>query len=170
MAFPSPDRGDDARFAMHLLAGVGSGLGGRFFEELRDKRSLAYTVSAGVVELRRAGLFRTFMAVSPEREDEARRGMLDELAKLREAPVTDRELARAKAYAIGMHAIREQSGASVLADVLDTWMFGRSLAELDEYEARVRAVTAAEMQRLAQRYLDENRRVEAVVAGAPGRA
>jgi len=69
-----------------------------------------------------------------------------------------------------MHAIREQSGASVLADVLDTWMFGRSLAELDEYEARVRAVTAAEMQRLAQRYLDENRRVEAVVAGAPGRA
>ena len=170
MAFPSPDRGDDARFAMHLLAGVGSGLGGRFFEELRDKRSLAYTVSAGVAELRRAGLFRTFMAVSPEREEEARRAMLDELAKLREAPVTDREIARAKAYAIGMHAIREQSGASVLADVLDTWMFGRSLAELDEYEARVRAVTAAEMQRLAQRYLDENRRVEAVVAGAPGRA
>lgn len=166
MAFPSPDRGDDARFAMHLLAGVGSGLGGRFFEELRDKRSLAYAVSAGAVELRRAGLFRTFMAVSPRREDEARRAMLDELAKLREAPVTDRELARAKAYAIGMHAIREQSGASVLGDVLDAWMFGRSLAELDEYEARVRAVTAAEMQRLAQRYLDETRRVEAVVAGA----
>ncbi|HEX6808120.1 MAG TPA: pitrilysin family protein [Gemmatimonadaceae bacterium] len=170
MAFPSPDRSDDTRFAMHLLAGVGSGLGGRFFEELRDKRSLAYTVSAGVVELRRAGLFRTFMAVSPRREDEARRGMLDELAKLREAPVTDLELARAKAYAIGMHAIREQSGAAVLGDVLDAWMFGRSLAELEEYEARVRAVTAPEMQRLAQRYLDESRRVEAVVAGASGSA
>ncbi|MGH7647278.1 MAG: M16 family metallopeptidase, partial [Gemmatimonadaceae bacterium] len=170
MAFPSPDRGDDARFAMHLLAGVGSGLGGRFFEELRDKRSLAYAVSAGVTEHRRAGVFRTFMAVSPAREDEARRAMLGELAKLRDAPVTDGELARAKAYAIGMHAIREQSGASVLGDVLDAWMFGRSLAELDDYEARVRLVTAAEMQRVAQRYLDENRRVEAVVAGTPGPA
>src|SRR6185312_2570576 len=90
----------------------------------------------------------------------------DELAKLRDAPVTDRELARAKAYAIGMHAIREQSGSAVLGDVLDAWMFGRSLGELEEYEARVRAVTAAEMQRLAQRYLGESRRVEAVVAGA----
>ncbi len=170
MAFPSPDRGDDARFAMHLLAGVGSGLGGRFFEELRDRRSLAYTVSAGVVEHRRAGVFRTFMAVSPDREDEARRAMLDELAKLGEAPVTDTELARAKAYAIGMHAIREQRGASVLGDVLDAWMFGRSLGELDEHDARVRAVTAAEMQRAARRYLDADRRVEAVVAGAPGPA
>ena len=170
MAFPSPDRTDDARWAMRLLAGVGSGLGGRFFEELRDKRSLAYTVTAGVVELRRAGMFRTFMAVSPGREDEARRGMLDELAKLREAPVSEGELARAKAYAIGMHAIREQSGASVLGELLDAWMFGRSLAELDEHDARVRAVTAAEMQRLAQRYLDEGRRVEAVVAGGSGSA
>jgi len=169
MAFPSPDRGDDARFAMHLLAGVGSGLGGRFFEELRDRRSLAYTVSAGVVEHRRAGVFRTFMAVSPDREDEARHAMLHELAKLGEAPVTDIELARAKAYAIGMHAIRGQSGASVLGDVLDAWMFGRSLAELDEHDAHVRAVTAAEMQRLAQRYLDPNRRVEAVVAGTSSR-
>ena len=168
MAFPSPDRGDDARFAMHLLAGVGSGLGGRFFEELRDKRSLAYTVSAGVVEHRRAGVFRTFMAVSPSREEEARRAMLDELARLREEPVTDRELARAKAYAIGMHAIREQSGASVLGELLDAWMFGRSLAELEAYEARVRAVSAAEIQRVAHRYLDATRRVEAVVAGAAG--
>jgi predicted Zn-dependent peptidase len=57
-----------------------------------------------------------------------------------------------------------------LGDVLDAWMFGRSLAELDDYEARVRLVTAAEMQRVAQRYLDENRRVEAVVAGTPGPA
>ncbi|HEY7895102.1 MAG TPA: pitrilysin family protein [Gemmatimonadaceae bacterium] len=170
MAFPSPDRGDDARFAMHLLAGVGSGLGGRFFEELRDRRSLAYTVSAGVVEHRRAGVFRTFMAVSPGREDEARQAMLHELAKLGEAPVTDIELARAKAYAIGMHAIREQSGAAVLGDVLDAWMFGRSLLELGEHDARIGAVTAAEMQRLAQRYLDANRRVEAVVAGTPGPA
>ncbi|MEO6865307.1 MAG: pitrilysin family protein, partial [Gemmatimonadaceae bacterium] len=46
LGFPSPARTDDDRFAAHVLASIASGLGGRFFEELRDRRSLAYTVHA----------------------------------------------------------------------------------------------------------------------------
>ena len=62
MLFPGPSRTDGARFAAHLLAGVASGLGGRFFEELRDRRSLAYTVSAFASERRLAGLFVSYIA------------------------------------------------------------------------------------------------------------
>ncbi len=46
LMFPGPSRADDARFATAMIAGVASGLGGRFFDELRDKRSLGYTVHA----------------------------------------------------------------------------------------------------------------------------
>ena len=49
-----------------MLAGVASGLGGRFFEELRDKQSLCYTVHASASERRAAGTFLTYVATSPE--------------------------------------------------------------------------------------------------------
>ncbi len=135
------------------------------FEELRDRQSLAYTVSAFTSERRLGGMFGCYIATSPEKEEIARAGLLAELAKLREAPVTERELVRAKEYAIGTHAIQQQSGSAVLGEVLDTWLFGRSLGELTEYEDRVRRVTAGQIQRVAARCFDETRLVQAVVRG-----
>jgi zinc protease len=164
MLFPGPSRSDDSRFAAAMIAGVASGLGGRFFDELRDKQSLGYTVHAFAGERALAGSFGAYIATSPEKEARARRGLLDEFAKLRDEPVTARELHQAQTYAIGVHAIRQQSGGAVLADMVDAWLFGR-LAELREFDARVRAVTAAQMRRLARAYFDEERRVEGIVRG-----
>jgi zinc protease len=165
LAFASPPRPDTDRYAAQLIAGVASGLGGRFFEELRDRRSLAYTVTAFSSERRRAGMFVSYIATSPDREAVAREGLLAEFDKLREAPVSDAELTQAKEYAIGTHAIRQQSGGAVLADLLDAWMFGSGLAELEEHDARIRSVTPAQMQQLARRYFDDTRVVEGIVRG-----
>jgi zinc protease len=165
LAFRSPARGDVARYAAHLIAGVASGLGGRFFDELRDRRSLAYTVHAHSAERRLAGLFIAYIATSPDKEQEARGGLLREFAKLREAEVSDDELRQAKAYALGTHAIRQQSGGAVLSDLIDAWLVGTGLEELDAFEDRVVAVTSREMRELAERYFDETRLVEGIVRG-----
>ena len=164
MLFPGPSRTDDARFATAMIAGVASGLGGRFFDELRDRQSLGYTVHAFSSERALAGAFVAYIATGPEKEGVARRGLLAEFAKLRDEPVTARELEQAQTYAIGVHAIRQQSGGAVLGDIVDAWTFGR-LAELDEFEARVRGVTGREMQRIAREYFDEGRRVEGIIRG-----
>jgi len=163
--FPGPARDDPSRIAMSLIAGVTSGLGGRFFDELRERQSLAYTVMASPIVRRRAGTFMAYIAMSPEKEDQARHGLLAEFAKLREHPVAARELDQAKTYALGSWAIRRESASNVLGDIADAWLFGTSIAELADYEQRVRAVTAGEMQRLAVRYFDPARRVEGVVRG-----
>ncbi len=163
--FPGPSRNDDARTAMALIAAVTSGLGGRFFDELRDKQSLAYTVIAAPIVRRKAGSFAAYIAMSPEKEEQARSGLLAEFAKLRERPVTDRELEQAKTYLLGTWAIRRESGGNVMNDVADAWLLGRSLAELAGYEKRVCAVTAADILALARRYFDPERRVEGVVRG-----
>ncbi len=165
LAFPSPTRRDDARYAASLIGGVASGLGGRFFDELRDRRSLAYTVHAHSAERRLAGMFIAYIATSPDREQEAREGLLREFAKLRETEVTDDELRQAKSYAVGTHAIRQQSGGAVLSELMDAWLVGTGLEELDEFEARVMAVTAREMREVAERYFDESRLVEGIVRG-----
>ena len=170
MAFQGPGRHDDERFAAMLAAGVSSGLGGRFFEELRDKQSLAYTIQAFPVERRASGMFLSYIATSPEKEDLARRGLLEDFRKLREELVTEAELTQAKTYALGTHAIRQQSGSAVLADMVDAWLHGVGLHELDEYEGQINAVSARGIRELAARCWDESRRVEGVVRGkADGR-
>ncbi|HEX8851346.1 MAG TPA: pitrilysin family protein [Gemmatimonadaceae bacterium] len=165
IGFEGPSRSDDDRYVAALIATIASGLGGRFFDELRDRQSLAYTVHAFNAERRGAGMFVSYIATSPEKEQTARAGLLNEFAKLREAPVTAEELTRAQRYAIGTHAIRQESSSTQLGDMLDAWAFG-TLRELSEFEARVRAVTAARILEVARRYFDPDRRVEGVVRGA----
>lgn len=165
LAFPAPPRTDDDRFAARLLGTVASGLGGRFFDELRDRQSLAYTVHAFAMEHRFAGAFVAYIATSPGQEAVARDGLLREFAKLRETPVADDELTRAKRYTLGMHDIRQEHGAAVLGDMVDAWLSGTGLHELDDFGARVAAVTADDILRLARRYFDPERRVEGIVRG-----
>jgi zinc protease len=166
MLFPGPSRRDESRFAAMILAGVASGLGGRFFDELRDRQSLAYVVQFGPVVRHLAGAFVGYIGTSPEKEDNARRGFLSEIARLRDEPVSATELARAQTYALGTHAIRRESAGSVLGDIADAWLFGESLEEIAQYEERVRAVTAADIQRIAREYFDPDRRVEGIIRGA----
>ncbi|MEP6833517.1 MAG: pitrilysin family protein [Gemmatimonas sp.] len=163
--FEGPGRLDPARHASQVLSVIASGLGGRFFEQLRDKQSLAYTVSAYGIERRSAGLFAAYIATAPERENEARIGLLAEFAKLRAAPVSADELQRAITYLVGTHAIAQQSGASVMADIVDAWLFGTGLAERHAFVADIQRVTAQDVQALAQQYFNPERRVEGLVRG-----
>jgi zinc protease len=164
LLFAAPPRRDPRRFSAAMIAGVASGQGGRFFDELREKRSLCYTVHASVIEREMAGAFSAYIATSPAQEDAARDALLAEIARFRDEPVTSEELVRSQTYAIGVHAIRQQSGAAVLADVIDAWLFG-DLRDLELFDERVRAVTAESMQAVAREYLVEGRRAEGIVRG-----
>ena len=165
MLFPGPSRFSEDRFAARVLSAVASGLGGRFFEQLRDKQSLAYTVSAFPIERRAGGAFAAYIATSPSREDEARAGLLGEFAKLCEAAPTDEEMERARRYLIGTHAIAQQSGSSVLGDMVDAWLFGEGLHERHDVVDRLAAVRGADVLRMARASFDPSRVAEGVVRG-----
>jgi len=168
LLYPGPSRVDDRRFAAQLLVGIASGLGGRLFEELRDKQSLCYTVQLFHADRRLGGTLGAYVATSPEKEEAARDGLLAQIARFRDEPVTDDELRRAQTYALGTHAIRQQSGGAVLAELVDAHLFG-TLDELASYEGSVRAVTPELIQQVAREWLREELRVEGVVrGGAPG--
>ena len=101
MAFPGVARRHRDRAAAQVWAAVASGLGGRLFEALRDRRSLAYTVVASAWLKARAGALVTYIATSPEREDEAREEMLRELERFTREPVSASELRQAVNYLAG---------------------------------------------------------------------
>jgi zinc protease len=165
MLFPGPSRTEPARFAARVLSAIASGLGGRFFEQLRDKQSLAYTVQAFPVERNAGGAFGAYIATGPGREEEARSGLLSEFARFCEAPPSSEELERATRYLIGSHAIAQQSGGTVLSEMVDAWLFGEGLHERHDVTARLQAVTANDVQHMAQQYFDPSQVVEGVVRG-----
>ena len=167
LLFPGPARDDATRFDLAMLAGVASGLGGRLFEELRSRRSLAYTVLTRPFVRRRGGAFAAYIATSVEKEAEARAGLLEQVLRLTEAPVTDEELTRARQAALGAWQMRQASGASVLGDLADAWLHG-TLAELTAYPATLAAVTPARILDAARRWIDPARRVEGIVRGRVG--
>ncbi len=165
MLYPGPSMFDLARYTARVLSAITSGLGGRFFEQLRDVQSLAYTVSAFPVERTAGGAFAAYIATSPEREEEALAGLKSEFAKLREAAPSDEELDRAKRYLVGTHAIRRQSGASVLGEAVDCWLFGRDLSELQLVESRINAVSPTDILALARQYFVQGSEVTGIVRG-----
>jgi len=167
MAFPGPSRRDSDRAAAEVWAAIASGLGGRLFEALRDRRSLAYTVMASAWGKARGGALLSYIATSPEREDEAREEMLKELARFTRERVIETELRQAINYLSGQAEVSRQSGSAVAAEILEAWIAGTGLKEMDDPAARFRSVTTDDVLRVASHYLDSARRVEGVVRGPP---
>jgi zinc protease len=165
MAFPGPGRRDADRTAANVWAAVASGLGGRLFEALRDRRSLAYTVVATSWQKARGGALLTYIATSPEREEEAREQMLLELERFAAEPPSDEELRQAINYLAGQAEVSRQSAGAVAGEIVEAWIAGTGLHELDDPAARYRSVTAEDVRRVAAEHLVPARRAEGVVRG-----
>jgi zinc protease len=165
MVFPGPARTDPSRFAAEVWASVAGGLGGRLFEALRGRRSLAYTVTASSWQRLGAGALRTYIATSPEREEEAREQMLAELGRFRRDGITEAELTRAVNYLTGQEAVNRQVGGTIQSELVDRWMAGEAVEAFEDPEQPYRAVTTDAVRAVLDTCLDPARRAEGVVRG-----
>ena len=165
MLFPGPARRDPAFHAAEVWAGVASGLGGRLFESLREKRSLAYTVLGTAWGRRLGGALGVYIATSPGREEEARAEMLRELRGFADRVVTADELERATRYLAGQAEIARMTAGAVAAEMAEAWLAGTGLEEMDAPWERYQHVTAEEVRAVAAAGFDPDRRAEGVVRG-----
>jgi zinc protease len=166
MQFPGPGRLDRSRFAAEVWAAYVGGLGGKLFEALRDKRSLAYTVAAWPWQRRRIGALITYIATTPERESEARDAMLAELAALRSSPPADDDIARSARFLAGQAEVSRQRAGAVMGEILEAWLEGEGLRELEDPVGPYLAVSARDVANMMDQYLDPDTRVEGIVRGS----
>ncbi|MEW6435033.1 MAG: pitrilysin family protein [Myxococcota bacterium] len=163
LGFPGARVTDDWRRPLEVLQTLLSGQSGRLFLELRDKRSMAYSVSALVMEGVDPGYFALYMGTSPEKVEAALAGMRDELERVREELVSPAELDRAKEHLIGTHDIGlQRNGARAAVIALDT-CYGLGPDADARYADVIAAVTAEDVRAVAQRVIDFSRSALAMV-------
>jgi zinc protease len=161
--FPGTTLLSKDRFALELLSTVLGGQSGRLFLEVRDKRGLAYRVSASSVDGIDPGYFAIYVATSPENLAVAVAAIEDELEKLRTKPIPKEELDRSKRYLIGAHEIGLQRRSALAATIAFDVAYGLGADAHRHYADDIERVTPAELQRVAARYLDRRRAVIATV-------
>jgi zinc protease len=165
LLYPGPGRSAPERHAAEVWAAIASGLGGRLFTALRDRRSLAYTVMASSWQRAGAGALLLYLATSPAREAEARAALLEELERFRQAPAEPEELTRAISYLAGQAQVGRQTASAVAGEIAEAWLLGEGLAELEDPAAGYRSVTASRILALAASALAPSLRVEGIVRG-----
>ncbi len=142
------------RFALEVLMAVLAGQGGRLFVELRDRRSLAYSVTGFSLEGMEPGYVAVYLGTDPGRVREAVDAVLAQLERIRSEQVPPAELERAQRYLVGTHAISLQRGSARAASLAFNELYGLGhLAHL-AYADQIEAVTRADVLRVARKYLD----------------
>ena len=154
---------DEDRYALDVISQLLAGQGGRLFLELRDKQSLAYTVSAMNVEGFAPGYFAVYIATAPDKLEEAQRGLLSELEKLVGEPLNASELDRAKRYLTGNFAIDQQRNAVHAAHLALDGLYGLGPASYRDFPTRIAAITPEDVERVTRQIIDLDKYTLAVI-------
>jgi predicted Zn-dependent peptidase len=140
--------------AVKVLATVlGGGMAGRFFSELRDKQGLAYTTAARYPARVDTSYFLAQLGTAPENVTRAEAALRAQLERVQRERVSDEELRVAKAYVLGNLAMDRRTNARQAWYLAGYEESGVGYEFLDRYVTAVRGVGAADVQRVAQRYL-----------------
>jgi zinc protease len=163
LGFQAPTIKDRDQYTFEVLNTILSGQGGRLFAELRDKRSLAYTVTSFFTPGLEPGFFGVYIGCAPEKQDEAIQGIKEQLTLLLEKGVTDEELKRAQNYLVGNFEIGLQQNSSQAARIAFDELYGIGWEEYKEYPERIYSVTREDVLKAARKYIDLNKYTLALV-------
>jgi predicted Zn-dependent peptidase len=140
--------------AVKVLASVlGGGMAGRFFSELRDKQGLAYTTATQYPARVDHSYFLAQLGTAPENAARAEAALREQLERVQREPVSAEELRVAKSYLLGNLAMDRRTNARQAWYLAAYEVSGIGFEFLERYVGAVRAVSAADVQRVARRYL-----------------
>jgi predicted Zn-dependent peptidase len=145
-------RGDDDREALDVVNHVfGGGLSSRLFEEIRDRRGLAYSVYSGVSAYADSGAFQMYAGTQPEHGNEVIELMGSELARLVSDGITDDELDVAVGYLTGAFELGLEDTGARMARNGSLLITTGSIRPITEQVARWAAVDHASVRRAIDR-------------------
>ncbi len=164
VAFKGLSRFDDDRYALDVMTAIlGGGMSSRMFDEVREKRGLAYYVRTGCEYYHDAGVFVTYSGIDLPKVEEALKVIVHEYARIRDERVGEKELSKSKESIKGQMAL----GFEDSLNVAQFYGFGELLENrIDTFEeeiANIDKVTVADIARVAKRIIRRDKMSLAVV-------
>jgi len=158
LGMPGVHRTDDRRFALGVLnAALGGGMSSRLFQEVREKRGLAYSVFSYAAQYADTGLFGIYAGCLPKKVDQVIALCRDELTKVADHAITEEELARGKGQLRGALVLGMEDTGSRMSRLGKSELVYGELLGIDEILTRVEAVTLDDVREVAGQVLGSSR-------------
>jgi zinc protease len=148
----------------HVL-GAGS-FTSRLYQEVREKRGLAYTVYSQHSEMDHAAMLVGGTSTKNERAAESITVITDEIRRMAEGGITPDELDKARKYLIGSYALRFDTSRKIAGHLVSLQLDGYDVTRLDERNTLVAGVTLEDTARAAKRLLGDGTLL-VTIAGKP---
>jgi len=155
---PAYHQSHEKRYACYILNTVlGGGMSSRLFQNIREKRGLAYAVFSGITSFRDTGCLSVYAGTATANARQVIELTLQEFQSLKSELLGEEELQRAKDYLKGSMLLSLESTPSRMANLARQEMvFGRHIS-LDEIAAGIDAVTAGQVREVAQAFFAPDR-------------
>lgn len=165
MGQPGVKRGDPDYYALyvgnHTLGG--SGLVARLSNEIREKRGLAYSSYSYFLPMREYGPFQIGLQTRNDQVDEALKVVYDTVKEFVEKGPTQEELTASKKNITGGFPLRISSNKKILGYIGMIGFYGLPLDYLDTFNAKVEALTVADIQDAFKRRVDPDKMITILV-------
>jgi zinc protease len=142
----------------------GGGFSSRLFNDIRTKRGLAYSVGGGVgSNFGHPGILQVAIGTKSASTIEAIQAATEDIADLSRKPITEDEIQRAKDAILNAFIFRLDSPDKILGERMTYEYYGYPADWLDKYEAEIKKVTAADVNRVAAKYMHRDQMAVLVV-------
>ncbi len=164
---PGVTRADPDYFALYVGNYVlgGGGFDSRLINEIRQKRGLAYSAYSYFAPMQSGGVFQMGLQTRVDQTQQAVQVVRDTLTTFVENGVSEAELSQAKNNLIGGFPLRIDSNKKILEYLAVIGFYDLPLNYLETFQARVEAVTAAQIQAAFKRHVHPDRLVTVIVGG-----
>ena len=147
-------RDDDRRWALQVLNNaLGGGMSSRLFQEVREKRGLAYSVYSYVSSHHDAGMLGVYAGCAPGKVDEVLRLVRDELAAVADKGLTDEEVVRGKGQLRGSLVLGLEDTGSQMSRIGKAELVRGEVLPVEDLLARLDAVTPDDVRAVADEVL-----------------
>jgi len=154
-SYPQPHKN---RFPAYILNSVlGGGMSSHLFQNIREKRGLAYAVFSSLSSFHDAGCLSVYAGTAADKARQVIDLVLKEFCELKSNPISPEELQRAKDYLKGSLLLSLESSTSRMGNVARQEMYFGRYINLDEIAKSVDGVTAEQVQAVAQEFFHPER-------------
>jgi zinc protease len=151
------NRADPEYDAMVVMNQILGGSNGRLYRELRERKGYTYGVYSNMRVLRYRGDWRAQMDVRTEVTEASLRDLLAEVSRMRDEPVPTEEFRDAQRSLTASFALSLENPAALLNLYIVRQLYKFPVDYWDKYTDRIAAVTPAQVQAVARKYLDPKR-------------